>query len=279
MTSGSLPDHLATLALRREGVALHVTLDRPQVRNALSAEVVAELRWLAGALRNRTPLADGVRVVVLRGAGGNFSAGGDVRGMNASRERAGGAEDLRRLNREFGSLLLELRALPQVVIAAIEGSAMGGGMGLACVSDVAIATETARLGTPEVTLGLVPAQIAPFLYERVGGTFARRLMLTGGVLDAREALAAGLVHEVVPDAAALEGRVGDVVAQITRCAPGAIARTKELLEEIVAGDRARIERVLDKAADAFVAAVGDEASEGIAAFLERRPARWTGQGE
>jgi isohexenylglutaconyl-CoA hydratase len=274
-----LVDSLATLKLRRDGIALHITLNRPEVRNALSAEVVAELRWLAGALRNRTPLADGVRAVVVRGAGGNFSAGGDVRGMNASRERAGGAEDLRRLNREFGSLLLELRALPQVVIAAIEGPAMGGGMGLACVSDIAIATESAKLGTPEVTLGLVPAQIAPFLYERVGGALARRLMLTGGVLDARQALAAGLVHEVVPDAAALETRVGEVVGQITRCAPGAIERTKALLEEIVAGDRERAERVLDQAADAFVAAVNDEAPEGIAAFLERRPPRWAGPPE
>ena len=275
----SLPTELTTLALHRDGIALHVTLNRPEVRNALSAEVVAELRWLVGALRNRTPLADGVRAVVVRGAGGNFSAGGDVRGMNASRERAGGAEELRRLNREFGSLLLELRALPQVVIAAIEGSAMGGGMGLACVSDIAIATESAKLGTPEVTLGLVPAQIAPFLVERVGGTLARRLMLTGGVLDARRALAAGLVHEVVADAAALEARVGEVAGQVARCAPGAIERTKALLEEIVAGDRARTERVLDQAADAFVAAVNDEAPEGIAAFLERRPPRWAGPPE
>jgi isohexenylglutaconyl-CoA hydratase len=265
---------LATLKLRRNGVALHVTIDRPEVRNALSAEVVGELRWLAAALAGGAPLADGVRALVLRGAGGNFSAGGDVRGMSAARENAGGVQDMRRLNREFGSLLLELRALPQVVIAAIEGSAMGGGMGLACISDIAVATEGARLGTPEVTLGLVPAQIAPFLYERVGGTLARRLMLTGGVLDAAQALAVGLVHEVVPDAAALEARVNEVVAQVARCGPNAIARTKAVLEQIVAGDRAEVGRVLDAAADAFVEAVGDEAPEGIAAFLERRRPKW-----
>jgi isohexenylglutaconyl-CoA hydratase len=277
--SGSLPEHLSTLKLRRDGIALHVTIDRPEVRNALSAEVVSELRWLAAALAGGAPLADGVRVVVLRGAGGNFSAGGDVRGMSASRERTGGEDDLRRLNREFGSLLLELRALPQVVIAAIEGSAMGGGMGLACISDIAVATESARLGTPEVTLGLVPAQIAPFLYERVGGTLARRLMLTGGVLDARQASAAGLVHEVVPDDVALEARVAEIVAQVARCAPNAVARTKALLEQIVAGDHSTVERVLDQAAAAFVEAVGDEAPEGIAAFLERRPPRWAGPEE
>ncbi|HUP21780.1 MAG TPA: enoyl-CoA hydratase-related protein [Thermoanaerobaculia bacterium] len=277
--SGSLPEHLSTLQLRRDGIALHVTIDRPEVRNALSAEVVSELRWLAAALAGGAPLADGVRVVVLRGAGGNFSAGGDVRGMSASRERTGAEDDLRRLNREFGSLLLELRALPQVVIAAIEGSAMGGGMGLACISDVAVATENARLGTPEVTLGLVPAQIAPFLYERVGGTLARRLMLTGSVLDARQASAAGLVHEVVPDDGALEARVAEIVAQVARCAPRAVARTKALLEQIVAGDRSTVERVLDQAAVAFVEAISDEAPEGIAAFLERRPPRWAGPEE
>jgi isohexenylglutaconyl-CoA hydratase len=275
----SLPDHLGTLELHRDGVALFVTIDRPEVRNALSAEVVAELRWLAAALAGGAPLADGVRVVVLRGAGGNFSAGGDVRGMNAAREKAGGVDEMRRLNREFGSLLLELRRLPQVVIAAIEGSAMGGGMGLACISDIALATDDSRLGTPEVTLGLVPAQIAPFLHDRIGGTLARRLMLTGGVLDARQALAAGLVHEVVPDAGALDARVAEVVAQVQRCAPRAIARTKTLLEQIVAGDREQADQLLDAAADAFVEAVGDEAPEGIAAFLERRPARWAGPSE
>jgi isohexenylglutaconyl-CoA hydratase len=152
-------------------------------------------------------------------------------------------------------------------------------MGLACISDVAVATENARLGTPEVTLGLVPAQIAPFLYERVGGTLARRLMLTGSVLDARQASAAGLVHEVVPDVDTLEARVAEIVAQVARCAPNAVARTKVLLEQIVAGDHSAVERVLDQAADAFVEAVGDEAPEGIAAFLERRPPRWAGSEE
>src|SRR5262249_27492873 len=99
-------------------------------------------------------------------------------------------------NARFGELCAAFAATGIAIIAALEGSVMGGGFGLACVADVVIASDTAQFRLPETSLGLVPAQIAPFLVERLGVAEARRLAVTGGRLDAKEALALRLVHEV-----------------------------------------------------------------------------------
>jgi isohexenylglutaconyl-CoA hydratase len=272
----TLPSDPETLRLERDGPVLTVTLDRPEVRNAMSWQMLEELlgvaHFLLQPVRGSGDSSDQVRVVVLRGAGGSFSAGGDVRGMH---ERSGhaeaGGDSVRRGNRAFGTLLSRLKRIPQVLVAAIEGPAMGGGFGLACISDVALATADARFGTPEVTLGLVPAQIAPFLVERLGVSQTRRLTLTGARLDAEAACRLGLVHQVVADRAALEREIDLLVAQIMRCAPLAVARTKRLLSRVGV---VALGRLLDEAADLFAESLADEGPEGIQAFLDRRPARW-----
>jgi isohexenylglutaconyl-CoA hydratase len=272
----TLPADLETLRLDLRGPVLTVTLDRPAVRNAMSGRMLEELLRVAHLLlepvRCGGGASDSLRVVVLRGAGGNFSAGGDVRGMVEGAGRAEAAGDrARRDNRDFGTLLSRLERVPQLLIAAIEGAAMGGGLGLACVSDVALATGDARFGTPEVTLGLVPAQIAPFLVARVGGAAARRLLLTGGQLDAETARALGLVHEVVEGPAELDREVEALIGQAMRCAPHAVARTKRLLARV---GKVTLGRLLDEAADLFAESLLDEGAEGIEAFLERRDPSW-----
>jgi len=268
-----LPD-CSCLALRLDDGAVYATLDRPAARNALSRELVAELRKVLAAVAHRRE----VRAIVLRGAGDAFCAGGDVKEMRSllrASPRADPDERRRRLvetSRAFGLLLAELDRAPQVVIAAVEGPAMGGGLGLVCAADVVLATGEARFGLPETTLGLVPAQIAPFIVRRLGPARARRFVATGAVVGAREAREIGLVDHVAADAEALDARLAKVLHDVRRCAPHAVAATKELLRTAGAADPARF---VEQAAGVFAdALLGEEGQEGLHAFAARRPPRW-----
>jgi isohexenylglutaconyl-CoA hydratase len=268
-----LPD-CSCLALRLDDGAAYATLDRPAARNALSRELVAELRKVLAAVAHRRE----VRAIVLRGAGDAFCAGGDVKEMRSllrASPRADPDERRRRLvetSRAFGLLLAELDRAPQVVIAAVEGPAMGGGLGLVCAADVVLATGEARFGLPETTLGLVPAQIAPFIVRRLGPARARRFVATGAVVGAREAREIGLVDHVAADAEALDARLAKVLHDVRRCAPHAVAATKELLRTAGAADPARF---VEQAAGVFAdALLGEEGQEGLHAFAARRPPRW-----
>jgi isohexenylglutaconyl-CoA hydratase len=162
--------------------------------------------------------------------------------------------------------------VPVPVVSLIEGAVMGGGFGLVCVSDVALSLRDARFGLPETGLGLIPAQIAPFVVQRVGLTHARRLMLTGARLDGAEAARLGLVHAVYDDVAALEAGLASTLTQIQRCAPLANSATKRLLLSV---EGRPLVAVLDEAAQVFAeASVGEEAREGTLAFVEKRLPKW-----
>ncbi|UTW08352.1 enoyl-CoA hydratase/isomerase family protein [Pseudomonas benzenivorans] len=256
----------ATLLLHLDGGVLHLTLNRPDCRNAMSLAMVEELREVLGWLRDQPD----VRALVVRGAGGHFCAGGDIRDMAAA--RAQGAAAYRTLNRSFGSLLEEAQAIPQVLIAVLEGAVLGGGLGLACVCDIAIARDDAQFGLPETTLGVLPAQIAPFVAARIGLTQARRLALTAARFDGSQAERLGLVHFSESTEDALEHRLAETLAQVRRCAPQANARTKALL---LASQQQALGPLLDLAAEQFAAAVtGAEGAEGTRAFVEKRPPSW-----
>lgn len=262
-----------TLSLRHEAGALHVTLDRPKARNAMSLEMVAELEAVLDAVLDRRD----VRAIVLRGAGGHFCAGGDIKDMAKARmspvpEAQGQPDPVAEVNRAFGRAITKVDRAPQAVVAVLEGAVLGGGLGLACVADVAIAHAEATLGLPETGLGLPPAQIAPFLVRRLGLSQARRLAVTGGRLSGRQAHALGLVHELAEDGDALEATVARVLGEIRRCAPGAVAATKHLMLQVGAMD---LERVLDEGAQRFAeAARGPEGIEGMTAFVGKRLPRW-----
>lgn len=265
---------LETLALREDQGVLHVTLNRPQVRNAMSLQMVRELM----ATFEQASQSDTIRAVVLRGAEGNFCAGGDIKDMANARTAMGKStsDPFRELNREFGRMITLANQVPVTVIAVIEGAVLGGGFGLACVSDIALAHEGARFGLPETGLGIPPAQIAPFVVKRIGLTQARRLALLGARFDGREALRLGLVHECHDDTEALEEALENTISQMKRCAPGANAVTKKLLLEAdTTSDPAALERLLDQAADDFARAVqGAEGQEGTMAFMQKRQPKW-----
>ena len=254
---------MSTLLLEPHNGVLHITLNRPESRNAMNLQMVSELREVLGQLDSQ------VRAVVISGANGHFCAGADVKDL----VDAGGKDKMRELNRVFGTLLQEVEVLPQVVIVVLQGAVLGGGFGLACVSDIAIADHKAQFGLPETSLGLLPAQIAPFVVKRIGLTQARRLALTAARFDGVEAGRLGVVHFVEHDAQALAQRVDEVLGQVLQCAPGANARTKALL---LASVDEPLEAVLDRGAQWFAEAVrSEEGVEGTQAFVQKRKPSWS----
>jgi isohexenylglutaconyl-CoA hydratase len=260
-----------TLELREEGFALHITLNRPESRNAMSLQMTQDLRAVFTAIEN----SEDIRVVVLRGANGHFCAGGDIKDMAGARMRAaesGNDDAYAELNRAFGHMLTQVDHAPQVVVALLEGAVLGGGFGLACVSDVAIALESAQFGLPETSLGIIPAQIAPFVLQRIGMTQARRLALLGSRFNGSEAARLGIVHQVVADTDALDAALTQTLGQIKKCAPAANRNTKALLHRVGSEP---LESLLDDAAKLFAQAVASpEGAEGTMAFVQKRPAKW-----
>ncbi len=260
---------------------LHIYLNRPESRNAMSLQMVEELHQLLHAAEGSIGQPDAVRAVVLRGAGGHFSAGADLKDMAAARMRAmqapaatdggGVADPIAEVNAAFGELCVAYARTPLAMVAVLEGTVMGGGFGLACAADVAIASETVQFRLPETSLGVVPAQIAPFLVERLGYSQAKRLAVTGGRMDAAAALRIGLVHAVV-DMDDLQAELDKVLADILACAPGALAATKALMAQ--ARLREPQDLVQPAAAIFSRAAQGPEGLEGIAAFLQKRKPQW-----
>lgn len=259
------------------GAVLHVTLNRPESRNAMSLQMVAELQQVLRAAEATAGTPSAVRVVVLRGAGGHFCAGADLKDMAGARmrsmQKAEGAPDpIAEVNAEFGRLCVAYAQTPLAVVALLEGTVMGGGFGLACVADVALASDTANFRLPETSLGVVPAQIAPFLVERLGYSQAKRLAVTGGRLDATAALALGLVHEVT-NTDGLQAALDKVLSDILVCAPGALAATKALMQ------RARFapaSTLVEDAANVFAqSAQSPEGIEGMTAFIQKRKPNWT----
>src|SRR4029078_12085798 len=154
-----------TLNVERDRPVTKVTLNRPDVRNALSPQMLAELGQTFAQARDD----DGVRGLVLVGAGANFCPGGDLKGMQKSEAAQGGpVESTAASNRRFGAFLEMADTFPKALIALVEGACMGGGVGLVAVADWVIAEKAAQIGTPEVTVGIVPAQITPFIVQRIG---------------------------------------------------------------------------------------------------------------
>jgi isohexenylglutaconyl-CoA hydratase len=269
---------LVAVRAEQTGSVLHITLNRPEARNAMSLTMVAELRQLLLAAEASAGSGNAVRVVVLRGAAGHFCAGADLKEMAAARIRAmqkiegsTEADPIAQVNAEFGDLCVAYANTPLALVAVLEGSVMGGGLGLACVADVALAGETAVFRLPETALGVVPAQIAPFLVERLGYSQAKRLAVTGGRLGASDALAIGLVHSVhAPDR--LDAALAALLTEILACAPGAVAATKALMAKACLTPASEL---VQEAALVFArAAQGPEGLEGGMAFLQKRKPNW-----
>ena len=247
------------------GSARIIRLNREQVRNALNAELVEQLMQ---ALSDAEASSD-VRGVVLTGAGPDFCAGADLKVLREIAERT--IEENREDSRHLAQLFRRIHTSPKPVIAAVNGNALAGGCGLACVCDFVIAGTQSKFGFTESRIGFVAAIVSMFLMDRVGPAVTRDLLLTGRRLDAQEAASIGLANTLVADEQVIDTALAKV-EELAKCAGSSLALTKRLLAELRGRD---LDSAIDYACDlnAETRATAD-CKEGIAAFLEKRKPSW-----
>jgi len=254
-----------TLKVNLENSILRITLNRPHVRHAFNMEMIEELMKVFTDAKDD----DNTRIIILTGEGTAFCAGADLNWMKdvmyASFE-----ENFKEVWRP-GELLHLMYSIPKPLIGRINGPAIGGGTGLTSVCDIAVASDKARFSFSEVTIGLVPADISPYIIRKCGEAKTREYFLTGKRLTAQEAMEAHLVNKVVPHKD-LDDAVDEYIAYIKKAGPNAIAVCKDLLEKVPLMD-------FNRARDytAYVLArlrMGKEAQEGMDAFLEKREPEW-----
>lgn len=252
-----------TLDIRRDprGV-VRLTLNTPARRNVLSPQMIAELTAFA---RDPGP----ARAVVLAGAGPVFCAGGDLDWMQAqiAADRAQRLQEAGKL----AAMLEALNSLPVPLIGRLHGGAFGGGIGLACVCDVVLATPDTKFCFSETRLGIIPATIGPYVLARMGEGRARRVFMSGRVFGAQEAEALGIVSRIAEETA-LDAAVEAELLPYLSTAPGAVAAAKALaralgpqIDAVVIADSIR------RLADIWE---GPEAVAGVRAFLDRTPPPW-----
>jgi len=256
-------DNFSTLIVKDEFPVLTITLNRPSVANAMNLQMVNELMQVMIHVETNQ-----YRVLVLQGSNGNFCAGGDIKDMQLAKNDNNA---LIELNRAFGLLIEKANTLPAVVVCLLQGAVLGGGFGLACISDVAIAQTSAKFALPETSLGIIPAQIAPFVVQRIGLTATRRMALLGLRIDANQALTIGLIHQLANDEVDLTQQLNQTIKLALKCAPDANQVTKTLLHDVA---NMPMTELLDKAAVSFAKAVSTEGIEGATAFMQKRPAHW-----
>lgn len=257
-----------SVRLERHGRGVwRLVLSRPQARNALSAEMIAELGSALGVLEEQLPEA--LRLIVLEGDGDALCAGADVAHMRAqaAAEPAENLADARSLAKVFR----RLAALPVPVLAALRGAAMGGGLGLVACCDFVVAEESAVLGLPEVRLGLLPALVGPYLVRKLGVGHTSSLALSGRRISAREALGIGLVHRVVPPAR-IDIALAEAVTDLLLGGPQAQRRAKALLLDLAPLPGLETEELTVR--EIAMARASDEGRAGLEAFLDKRPAPW-----
>jgi methylglutaconyl-CoA hydratase len=242
-------------------------MSRAAVFNAFDAAMIGEL----DAAFTQLAEDSAVRIVVLAGNGKHFSAGADLQWMQraSAASREWNLDDARR----FAAMLARIQSCPKPTVARVQGAALGGGVGLACACDIAIAADNASFAVSEARFGILPAVIGPYVVNAVGKRQAQRLALTATRIGAAEALAIGLVQQVVA-ADALDAAVDACVAELLAAGPHAQREIKQLFNQLAAGPVTPEVRELTAQTISRVRG-SDEAREGFAAFLAKRPADWS----
>lgn len=257
-----------TLILKLDQGWLTIWFNTPENRNALSDKLAGELKETLLAVREDRS----VRGITLRGKGGIFCAGGDLKGFMKALSGGMSRDEAAAMNRGGGELFALVNAMPQVVVVLVEGAAIAGGLGLVCCADIVVVTKDAKFSLTETQIGIPPAQIAPYIVQRLGLSTARRLMLTGARFDGEEAGKLGLADHVVAAADDFDDVEINIRKNVIRCAPGANAITKEI---VLASQTLSGTEMMDFAAERFAQCItGDEGREGIASFVEKRKPEW-----
>ena len=214
------------VTLTRSGQIATLTLNRPDLRNALSEPMLREMLARLAEAQSMCAGSDGPRVMVVRGEGKAFCAGMDLKSV------VSGQSDILSTTTRLAEAAMALRALPIPVISEACGAAIGGGCGLACVADFILTHDDAKLGFPEVDLGACPAVVAPWVIRRLGHAKARHILMRGGLMSGTEAAAIGLVTRSLPTREAVTAEAASLCATLVKAGPMAMAATKRLLNEL-----------------------------------------------
>ncbi len=249
---------------------LTVRLNRPDVRNAFNEVLIGELTQVF----TKDARAAEVKAVVLRGEGQSFCAGGDLNWMKKAVDFS--FDENLKDTRDLASMFRLMNEFPKPLIAAIHGAAIGGGVGLVSVCDIAIAVKDTQFSLSEVRLGIVPACIGPFVVAKIGASHARGLFISAERFQAPKAQSVGLVHEVVEDLSALDEALERVLGNVLQCGPNAMAVAKKLVLDLSWPEKREalgdcfeyVARTLSELR------ISNEGQEGVKAFLEKRRPSW-----
>jgi methylglutaconyl-CoA hydratase len=257
----------STLLLEDDGPITKLTFNRPDKRNAISPKMICEILTAFDEIeKTRT------RVVIITGEGAAFCAGMDLDMLSALAQQSPqeNQEDSRRMARMFRRIW----SFPRPLIAAVNGHALAGGCGIATLCDFTLAVPEAKFGYTEVRIGFLPAIVSVFLTRQIGDKRARDLLLTGRLVEAKEAKEIGLVTEIVP-LDHLMSRAEEIAEQLIAASPSSLTRAKRLLTSAAA---ASVDADLERAVleNARIRCTPDF-KEGLASFLEKRKPVWQGE--
>lgn len=260
--------HTENLELNLSNSWLTIWLNRPDNRNALSDEMIEDFNNVFKSVRDNRS----VRGITFRGKEGVFCAGADLKAIKSIFDGKSKKEDVIRFSIAAGNFFESINVLPQVTVMVIEGAAMAGGLGLACTGDFIITHKDTRFSLTETMIGLTPAQISPFVIQRLGFAKGKQLMLTAAHFNGEEAVKFGLADFAGNTESELDALEQKIKAQVLRCAPGAVAETKRLIGLIANTPR---EDMVTLAGESFANRVlSNEGREGITSFLEKRKPGW-----
>lgn len=248
---------------------LTIWLNSPENRNALSETLTQEFIATLKAVKDDRH----IRGITIRGKGGIFCAGGDLKSFNAGQSGEGAKEKFFKMNREAGDMFDLVMSMPQVVIAYVEGAAVAGGLGLMCCADIIAVDKDAKFALTETMIGIAPAQIAPIVVARTGMPIARRIMLTGARFTGQDTPQYNLSDYIVEGPSQFTDLEASIKKGVLKCAPGAVGITKEILIATQHLDR---EGQKDFAAHKFTQCImSEEGIEGISSFVEKRKPIWS----
>ena len=258
-----------TISLEKNESWVTVWLNRPDVKNALSENMTVELIKALSFIANDKM----IRGVALRGVNGCFCAGADLKEFERNFvSNKATREQIIKMSSGVAELFKRVYTMPQIVVALVEGPAFAGGLGLVCCSDFSLGTRNTKFSLSETRVGLTPAQIAPYIIERVGKRNAKNLMLSGNPFTGIEALHYGVIDQLAENETDLEKQFSILKKTLSACAPEATAITKEIL--ISHGQLKSVEMIpflANKFADCMTSS---EAKEGLQAFSEKRSPKW-----
>lgn len=261
----NLTHEYSTISLSHQGAVCIITLNRPQVHNALNNTLIYELYDAFEKLKDESD----IRVIVITGNGQSFCAGADLKWLKDVMKYS--YEQNYEESLKLAELMLLIYTHPKPTIARINGSAIGGGVGLMSVCDILISADSAQFGLSEVKIGLVPAVISPFVIDRIGHANTRELFITGERINAQRALEIGLVNKVVSNHE-IDKTVNQVIQQILANGPEAIKTVKELIFKV---PHLNFPEITEYTAQLIATLrTSPEGQEGMTAFLEKRKPNW-----